>query len=102
MNREQLYKSMEQTFKQCLEISARKNNDYAKDDDPFRNFKISEVVGVPVERGIMVRMMDKVSRIANSLDTELLVKDETVEDTLNDLVNYAAILKAYIASKKGE
>lgn len=101
MNREQLYKEMEATFKECLAIAEAKNNDYAKGDDPFKNFKVSEIVGVPVERGIMVRMMDKVARISNSFDTELKVKDESVNDTLNDLVNYAAILKAYL-SQKGE
>lgn len=99
MNRKDLHDSMEQTFKECLAIAAAKNNDYAKGDDPFRNFKVSESVGVPVERGIMVRMMDKVARISNSFDTELKVKDESVNDTLNDLINYAAILKAYLSQK---
>ena len=99
MNREQLYKAMEVTFKECLAIAEAKNNDYAKGYDPFRNFKISEVFGVPVERGIMVRMMDKVSRISNGLDSELMDKDETINDTLDDLINYTAILKAYLNSK---
>lgn len=103
MNREELYKSMEATFAFCLETARKKNADYAKGDDPFRNFKASEFVGVPVERGMLVRMMDKMARVANSLDQELQVKDETVADTLTDLANYAVILKAYLESKnKGE
>lgn len=99
MNREDLHNHMKATFAEALLIAAAKNNDYAKGDDPFKNFKVSEVVGVPVERGIMVRMMDKVARISNSFDTELKVKDESVSDTLNDLINYAAILKAYLSQK---
>lgn len=99
MNRNNLYEALDSTFKECLEIAKAKNNDYAKSEDPFKNFKISETVGVPVERGIMVRMMDKVSRISNGLDSELMVKDETINDTLNDLINYTAILKAYLNNK---
>lgn len=99
MNREQLYEYISTTFDECLVILKAKNNDYAKSEDPFKNFKISETVGVPVERGIMVRMMDKVSRISNGLDSELMVKDETINNTLDDLINYTAILKAYLISK---
>lgn len=99
MNRKELAEHMAQSFDTALKIAAAKNNDYAKGDDPFKNFRVSEVVGVPVERGIMVRMMDKVARISNSFDTELQVKDESVEDTLLDLINYAAILKTYLSQK---
>ena len=99
MTREELQTFMDLTFQNCLAIAKSKNNDYAKGDDPFRNFKASEAVGDPVERGIMVRMMDKMARISNSFDVELQVKDESVSDTLDDLINYAAILKAYLSQK---
>jgi hypothetical protein len=72
-----------------------KNQDYAGDKDPFKNFRYAEMVGVDVERAILVRMSDKLARISNCLDKEVQVKDETVNDTLSDLINYTAILKAY-------
>lgn len=95
----ELIKSLTDTFAECLEIAKKKNSDYAGDEDPFRNFRSSEIVKVPVDRAILVRMMDKMSRISNCLDRETKVKDETLLDTCNDLINYAAILKAYISLK---
>jgi hypothetical protein len=99
MNRDQFHQNLEETFKQCLEISKAKNQDYAGVDDPFRNFKNALSVGVSVDRGIMVRMMDKISRISNLLDKEAAVKDERLEDTLCDLINYSAILLAYLKNE---
>lgn len=91
---------LEETFNKCLETAKRKNHDYgASDKSPYNNFLNSTMVGVSVERGIMVRMMDKVSRISTLLDKEAQVSDESVQDTLMDLINYTAILKSYLNRK---
>jgi hypothetical protein len=46
-------------------------------------------------------MVDKLARINSfSQKGELQVKDESVEDTLLDLANYAILLAGYIRSKK--
>lgn len=96
-----LLESLEKTFAECLEIAKRKNADYAGDNqDPFKNFKNATVVGVSVERGILVRLMDKMSRISNLLYKEAQVKDESIQDTLGDIINYVAILKAYIENEQ--
>jgi len=88
--------SLEKTFSDCLETAKRKNADYAGiNSDPFKNFKNSTVVGVTVEKGILVRLMDKMSRISNLLEAEAQVKDESIYDTIDDAINYLAILKAY-------
>ena len=100
MNTQQFLTSIETTFRACLEIARAKNQDYAGLDDPFRNFRNALTVGVSVERGIMVRIMDKISRISNLLDKEAVVKDEKLEDTILDAVNYLSILLAYLESKK--
>lgn len=89
------------TFSDCLETAKRKNNDYGGvDNNPYANFSNSTIVGVSIEKGILVRMMDKVSRISTLLEKESKVKDEAIEDTLDDLINYAAILKSYLTDKK--
>lgn len=91
-----LLDSLKETFDACLETAKKKNADYAgENSDPFKNFKNATVVGVSVERGIMVRLMDKMSRVSNLLEKEAQVKDEAVEDTIDDAINYLAILKAY-------
>jgi hypothetical protein len=87
-----------------MDIAQRKNADYTGDSaDPFANFADTEVMaGCSAERGFLVRMGDKLKRIRSFVDKGiLLVKDESVEDTLLDLANYCILLAGYIRSKKG-
>jgi hypothetical protein len=49
---------------------------------------------------MLVRMMDKMSRISTLLDKKAQVSDESIEDTLEDLANYAIIMKSYIKRSK--
>lgn len=100
MNKKQFYESIEKTYKNNVEISRKKNTDYTGTDDPFKNFRGAEFVGVSIERGILVRIMDKISRTSALLDNKAMVKDESIDDTLADLCNYSAILKAYLESKR--
>ena len=95
-SRSQLVDSVDKTFTECLEILKIKNHDYAGEEDSYKNFRFAELVGLSVERAILVRMSDKLARISNCLDKDVKVKDETVSDTLSDLINYTAILKAYL------
>lgn len=99
MTHAEFIESLEIIFKEAVDIARKKNTDYSKDSDPFLNFRFSPYVGVPVERGILVRICDKLSRISNLLDQEAQVKDESIEDTLKDLINYSAILLTYIKQK---
>lgn len=95
-----LIDDMEKTFIECLEISMRKNHDYGgTNKDPFANFQNSTLAGVSVEKGILVRLMDKMSRISTLLDKEEKVKEESINDTINDAINYLAILKSYRKNK---
>jgi len=99
MSKEEFFKNIEKTFETCLDISKKKNNDYSKGESPFKNFELSEFMGVKPARGILVRITDKLSRISNLLEGEYKVKDERIEDTINDAINYLAILKAYLSDK---
>lgn len=95
-NNEDFFQELEETYANCLATSRRKNADYAGDEDPFKNFRMSTQVGVDPARAILVRISDKISRISNLLDREAKVEDEKLEDTLLDAINYLAILKAFI------
>lgn len=89
-----LIASMAETFTRCLLIAREKNADYAGDGDPFKNFLASEFVGVDPRRAILVRMSDKLGRLANLIDADPEVTAESFDDSCDDLVNYPAILKA--------
>ncbi len=83
-------------------ITTAKNSDYTgSGDDPFANFSSSENLGIcTTEQGFLVRMSDKFSRIISYAQKgELLVKDESVEDTLFDLANYCVLMAGYLRSK---
>jgi hypothetical protein len=95
-----LLKEMLKTFENCISTAIAKNNDYGgSNNDPFANFRNSTIAGVTVEKGILVRLMDKMSRISTLLDKEAMVKDEKITDTIEDAINYLAIMKAYINLK---
>lgn len=88
---------------EMIRVSVLKNSDYTgTTDDPFANLKACEVSSIcSTEQGVMVRMTDKMARINSFIQKgELLVKDESVADTLLDLSNYCALLAAYIKAKR--
>ncbi len=93
----------EKTCQKMIAVTRAKNADYTgSSDDPFANFRITDNFGVAsVEQGFFTRMCDKFSRIASFIQKGiLLVKDETVEDTLVDLANYCILFAGYLRAKK--
>ena len=67
--------------KECLELFAKKNNDYG---DAFATYGTV---------GVLVRIGDKLQRYSKitSKDISIEVSNETLRDTLMDLHNYAAM-----------
>lgn len=100
VTRDMLTSEIEERFKFCLALMQRKNKDYAKEKDAFANFRLSEMVGVGPERANLVRVADKLARISNLLDKDNEVVEESVEDTINDVINYMAILASMIKHRK--
>ncbi len=85
-----------------LDITIRKNADYSGDTFAFANFDAVEKLWIcSAEIGLLVRMTDKMCRISNLIanQREGKVKDESINDTLSDLSNYARILNIYILTK---
>jgi hypothetical protein len=86
------------------DLMTRKNHDYAGKggENPFTNFLLCEAMGLcSTEAGMVVRLSDKLSRLATFVSAgELLVKDESVEDTLLDIINYAVLVAGQIRYRK--
>lgn len=103
MNRDELFKLHEKMCDDALELMKKKNADYAGGaSDPFANFRRAEALGIcSTEQAFLVRMADKMSRLASFAQRgELSVKDESVSDTLIDMINYSVLFYAFIESKK--
>jgi hypothetical protein len=78
-------------LKQMEKIHLLKNHDYAKDEDPLSNLKMSEMFGVEPYIGTLVRMSDKFSRLCQIVKKGNAVKDETFEDSCLDLAVYSLL-----------
>lgn len=72
-----------------------KNSDYNANDDPLGNLRACECIGVPGERGILIRMLDKIKRLDTiASGKELKVGDEKLKDTIIDIINYGVLFYA--------
>lgn len=77
----------------AAEIMIAKNHDYTSGSgDPFANFRASEAIGVKPELALLVRMLDKLKRMQTFAEQgQLKVKDESVQDAVIDIINYAVL-----------
>jgi hypothetical protein len=79
------------------ELMEKKNVDYATSADPFKNFRRHGL------RGMVVRMDDKLARMTNYIDNGgFAVEDESVEDLVLDLINYAVLAYGYALDETGD
>ena len=104
MNRRDLLAQHKVLCDEARDLMLLKNKDYASDDCPFANFSRCEQMGiVSTEKGFMVRMVDKLSRLLNFIQREeFSVTDETLKDTTIDLVNYTVLLYAWLHEKNAK
>lgn len=81
-------------FEKGQAILKNKNHDYGN-GDVFGNFREFGT------QGFLVRMSDKWARIKTFASKGfLLVRDESVQDTLIDLANYCALLAAWLHNER--
>lgn len=101
MNQIEFTEAVQEVFKRASLLLQKKNSDYSGQDDPFKNFRLCEAMGlVSIERGLLVRMLDKMSRISTLIKNNSHQVQESIEDTLIDLINYSAILITYLKTKE--
>lgn len=93
---DEVKKFRQDMYDKSMALVDRKGADYNRDQqnggDTLFNIKVCELLGVvtTAERGILVRLMDKMMRL-NSLvhpDREPENTDESVMDTVADIHNY--------------
>ena len=93
-----LNKNIERIFnEEALKLINSKNDDYANPTDFYANFRLCEQAGIPMFIGVHVRMLDKISRLNSFIERfnrtgEITAHHESIEDTLLDTINYAAIM----------
>ncbi|HCK14000.1 TPA: hypothetical protein DHW51_07745 [Candidatus Poribacteria bacterium] len=87
---------IEAVFKECADLCDTKNDDYASKEDFYANFRLVEEIGLPMWVGVLIRFLDKYSRLRGFVSRymktgKMGVRHESIEDTFKDGINYLAI-----------
>lgn len=93
MNRELLVKHVSDFYAKGVDLVSKKSHDYGN-SDALANLKAADGIGIDPRLGIVVRLQDKLSRLANHAQRRSFKVDETIEDTLLDIANYCALYHA--------
>jgi len=101
MNKSNFYLYQKKLFEACHKIAIKKGNDYARGDDPFANFRTAEAIGVKPIKGILIRIMDKIQRL-NNYGVVGKLDNESAEDAVMDIINYASLIGGLICEKEGK
>ena len=79
-------------LEQMKELHSRKNHDYAGTADPLKNLRACKRLELEPFMGVMVRLQDKWSRLEEFVKSgQLMVKNESVIDTLMDSAVYSVL-----------
>ena len=92
MKRNEQTEKFNQLLDHIKEIHTNKNHDYATDEDSLSNLKLCKMVGIEPWIGVVIRITDKFSRIAEyARKGELKVKSEGIRDTFIDMAVYSLL-----------
>lgn len=97
MHRFDFEKRAKKVFDSTLKLLLNKSSDYAPEEDIYNGMKLCENLGIcTLEKGILVRMTDKIGRLSNLIDHIKVVHNESTLDTVKDLLGYACLLYVYM------
>ena len=69
MDRSEFGRRLETLLKEMNHVLYQKSSDYAPDEDVYNGMKLCENLGITTtEKGILVRMTDKIGRLSNLID----------------------------------
>ena len=71
-----------------------KNHDYATEENPYKNLEKVSAIGIEPWRGIVIRLMDKFSRLEEyCVKGKLAIKSEGIDDTFADIAVYSILAR---------
>ena len=106
---EYLLQMRRELFAKLDQVLLDKGNDYnaaqQESGDTLFNLRIASIMGIvpSPEMGILVRLGDKFMRLASLLNpgVQQKVKDESIEDTIGDAINYLTYIAAFRRKRAG-
>lgn len=102
MTNEEAVRLQKHIMSHALKIMIAKRHDYSGFEDPFRNLRSAEFIGVEAWRGTFVRMLDKISRVRSIMEAGGHMEvQENLLDTFADIINYNCIAAGLVWEKLG-
>lgn len=99
MTRKEQNDRFNELVKKSEEILLKKGSDYSN-EDALSNFKqVSLITQVPVETVALVLIGIKVARLGNLFNKDSNPSNESVYDSVIDLLNYSILLDAILFEK---
>lgn len=94
--REHYFGLLTENYAEGLAVMEGKNVDYAEDQDPFSNIRFASMgAGISMDQGFIFLQCIKIARLKNLLVNNRTPKNEAVEDTIGDGMNYHNMHKTY-------
>lgn len=93
------------SLKKIEEIHRKKNDDYARPDNPFSNFDVAEyglrLFKSPRDQTFVWPIFTKLARLAVLLNRKAAPNNESIADSFIDIATYVLLWKAdYLERKK--
>ena len=87
----------------CSHIMLKKGNDYTSTSDRLDNFKVAgRVAGISPEQNCLSLIATKVARIGSLLHQDRTPDNESINDSIGDLINYGFLLDMLVSEKRAE
>jgi len=86
-------------LKEMRGVMITKGSDYSGSEDTLKNLKLLDRYGYDTSHGLLLRMGDKISRLATLLKTEGKPNHESLHDNILDLANYSCLLDMHLKEK---
>lgn len=85
----------------CIELLKSKSNDYAEGGDAFLNFKTAaQIAGISPEQTLLTLLGMKLSRLTQLIGKGKKAQNESVEDTMLDVINYIILLRGMMKERE--
>jgi hypothetical protein len=92
----------QQLLDRCIELLRSKANDYAEGGDAFLNFKTAaQIAGISPEQTLLTLLGMKLSRLTQLVGKGKTARNESVEDTMLDVINYIVLLRGMMREQEG-
>ena len=102
MNKQQQEEYLENIFSKIREIQLKKGNDYAN-TDRLSNFKLAgNICGITPELNCLSLIATKVARLGVLLSGEKTPDNESIIDSVDDLISYSILLNMILSEKNLE